>query len=254
MTTYIAPTSLFITAADSVAISSFIFAAKVALQSGKMTLRAVQDKGMELQLTDRRLQRLVSVCVRSKAMTYKMFEAAVNELAALCLGSIDAETEAAEFNARQVARTAVTNNLDAMVDILRRSEGTGRGMVAEFPALMVLRIDAEVMVISRDVARVLTFVTPRATQRHGVLFDSFQLSGVGAYAAEYGDNEAERIARAKANGEDLFWLGKQGACITSGATVQELALQILPGQRIMFDGVLLEVRAAGTNLKLDEVK
>ncbi|AXH50970.1 hypothetical protein CPT_Scapp_041 [Serratia phage Scapp] len=162
----------------------------------------------------------------------------------------------AEFDAaRAPAVTAPRDSIEAMVQIINASKGTGRGYADQFPAYSVMRIEADVMHISRDVAKVLTFATPRMTARHGKLYTMFSLSGVGAYSAEYGRNEADQIARAKANGHELFFFTQHGSSITSHERAHEFFLEILPGQKIMFDGVLLEVLAtSNNNLRLVEVE
>lgn len=166
-----------------------------------------------------------------------------------------AKAEQAVDAVRAPAVPAPRDAVEAMVQIINASNGIGRGYADQYTAYSVMRIEADVMHISRDVAKVLTFATPRMTARYGIMYTMFSLSGVGAYSAEYGRNEADQIARAKANGHELFFFTQQGASVTSHARPHEFFLEILPGQKIMFDGVLLEVQAAdNNNLKLVEVE
>lgn len=166
-----------------------------------------------------------------------------------------ANADYAAAKAEQAAKVAKpSDSVEAMVQIINASEGKGRGYADEFPAYSVMRIEADVMVISRDVAEVLTFATPRMTPRHGKLYTMFSLSGVGAYSAQYGRDEAAQIARAKERGENLFFFTQHGVSVTAHKRAHEFFLEILPGQKIMFDNVLLEVRAAANNnLSLVEV-
>lgn len=148
----------------------------------------------------------------------------------------------------------INNSVEAICAIIDASNGKGQGAIAQYSAYSVMKVEADVLVVSREVARMVQFATPRQTRNYGVLFDMFNLSGVAAYAAEYGQDEAEAVARAKKNGHELFWLNKIGACITSHERVHEYHLQVLPGQKIMFDGVLMEVQPEGNNnLKLEAI-
>lgn len=114
-------------------------------------------------------------------------------------------------------------------------------IVADYPAYTVVDLGQEVITVSRETVKSLHFCFARQTRNHGILHSEYSLSGVAAYAAQYGHDEEVAVERAKARGENLFWLNPRGCSITSHQRPKEIWIRLQPGQRIRFDGVLLEV-------------
>ena len=113
--------------------------------------------------------------------------------------------------------------------------------VAEFPAYIVMDMEAEVMDIPRAIAENFEFALAYESSRHGTLHNLYKLSSVAAYAARNNRDEAAEVERAKSRGEKLFWLNECSIAITAHKHAQEVKFLIKDGQRIRFDGQLLQV-------------
>lgn len=231
-----------ITPADKKSLLAFVNATIVAVLAKKITLKGARDVLLNIKLDDEKARGLVRINLRNARDAVVWLRESRDAIEATVAHGAGKEK-------------VIRNGIEAMVDIIERSEGKGRGYASEYKAYSVMRVDADVMVITRDVAKVLTFASPFQSMRHGTMYRQYSICGVAMYADERGADAVRSVELAKARGDNLFWMTQHGASLTSHQRPHEFYLELLPGQKIQFDGVLLEVQpAANGNLKLVEVK
>ncbi|HHQ6598117.1 TPA: hypothetical protein ACSTLU_004423 [Serratia fonticola] len=124
-------------------------------------------------------------------------------------------------------------------------------LVASFKAYNVYDLRQHVMSVSRRQADSLEFAMEYKSRSHGIQYKMFKLSSVAAYAAQYNEDEAEAVARAKSFGHELYFMVPLGCSLTSQKRSHANKYLVKPNQLISFDGQLLRVEpASNKNIKL----
>ncbi|HFQ7030066.1 TPA: hypothetical protein ACHSMM_004507 [Yersinia enterocolitica] len=133
-----------------------------------------------------------------------------------------------KFDMAELAEMAQTSNARSSI-------------IATYPAYTILDLNVEIIEVSRPAARAVDFATAFQSRNHGIMYHMHYISGVAAYAAEYNDDEAAAVARAVERGDPLFWMTRKGVSITHHDRGHELKVLLREGQKIRFDGQLLDV-------------
>lgn len=122
--------------------------------------------------------------------------------------------------------------------------------VATFPAFDIVDMEQDVIELSRESLEQfngLKFCVNKETARHGNLYPEVRPYCVAYYAQDYNEDPAEKEARAVKNGHELYWINNCGAMITSEKRAKGTRILLNPGQKILMNGVLLEVFQKGKN-------
>lgn len=119
--------------------------------------------------------------------------------------------------------------------------------VADFPAYEI--VDLEQDIINWPENAEFQMAIPYESRSHGTMYRLYYVSGVAAYVRksnaespeQYHRDPVEAVERAKAKGEALYWIQASSVSLTAWDRPKELHVLGGAGQKIRFDGKILEV-------------
>ena len=121
--------------------------------------------------------------------------------------------------------------------------------VADFPAFTIVDVEQDVIELSREdldqFGGMKFCVTKETTTRHGNLYPEVRPYCVAYYAEDYNEDPVEAEAKSKARGHELYWINNCATSITSHQRAKEIRILLRPGQKILMNGVLLQVKDKG---------
>ncbi|MNO96579.1 hypothetical protein D3C76_882550 [compost metagenome] len=121
--------------------------------------------------------------------------------------------------------------------------------IADFPASTIVDLESEVIELSRDDLNPETtgmkFCVAKETARHGTLYPEVRPYCVAYYAEDRNADPVEAEAKEKARGFPLYWINNCASSLTAHSRAKVIRILLKPGQKILMNGVLLEVTDKG---------
>ena len=120
--------------------------------------------------------------------------------------------------------------------------------VADFPAFSIVDLEQDVIELPRESLEQfngLKFCVSKETIRHGNLYPEVRPYCAAYYAQDYNEDPVEAEARCDKFGHEKHWISNCGAMITSDKRAKEVRILLKPGQKILMNGVMLQVKAKG---------
>jgi len=121
--------------------------------------------------------------------------------------------------------------------------------IADFPAVTIVDVEQDVIELSRDDLDPFTtgmkFCVSKETTRHGTMYPEVRPYCVAYYAQDYNEDPVAAEAKATERKHELYWINNCATSITSHERAKETRILLRPGQKIMMNGKLLQVRDKG---------
>lgn len=122
--------------------------------------------------------------------------------------------------------------------------------IADFPAFEIVDLELNIITmtpetLNRDTG--MKFCVAKETIRHGTLYPGVSPSCAAYYAMSYNEDPVEAEARCDRLGHEKYWINNCGAMITADKQAKGVRFLLKPGQKILMNGVLLEVFQKGNS-------